>query len=285
MELEKIKRAEQLLKALQGYGALSQEQLTAFIQEIANVFAQYRSATQTINKETKDTLNLIVKQVNAEHDRILEEVKNETTTTQQNLTKELKLALDEVNSLKEEILALEPKNGENGLDADEEKVTQMVLEKLPKPTDPETGESIVDKINALNTEPENQIDAKHIKNLPKFIDRVIGGGVRLLANLLDVSITDPQNGEVLTYDSSLDRWKNGTNSGSMATHYAETPNEAINGSRTAFTVDHSITFIIGIYLNGQFIHPDQYSYTGTTITFNSALPEEFASSSFTVVYY
>jgi len=285
MPLDKLTKAQQLLKALEGYGALSQEQLTAFVQEIANVFAQYRSASQAINKDTKDTLNLIVKQVNQEHDRILKEVKDENDTTTQNLTKELKLALDKVNSLYIDIQSTKPKDGEDGKDADENIIIEKVLALLP-PKESETGESIVDKINALNTEPENQIDAKHIKNLPKFIDRVIGGGVRLLSNLLDVSITDPQNGEVLTYDSTLGRWKNASaGAGSMATHYAETPNEAIDGVRVAFTVDHSITFVMGIYLNGTFIHPDQYSYTGTTITFNSAIPEEFATSSFSIVYY
>ena len=49
-----------------------------------------------------------------------------------------------------------------------------------KPVKEETGETIVDKINALEIEPDKQIDAKHIKGLEKYggKDRVIytGGG-------------------------------------------------------------------------------------------------------------
>lgn len=73
-------------------------------------------------------------------------------------------------------------------------------------------------------------------------------------------------------------------SGSV-THYAETPNEAIDGARTVFTVDNTITFVIGIYMNGQFIHPADYSYTGNEITFGTAPDISYAGLPFTVVYF
>lgn len=292
---EETKNLLNIVKKLAGKQLITNDEFQAGLTDIVNAFAQHRAASKDINKETKDTLNLIVKQVNQEHDRILKEVEAQSKESSKEASASLKQALkdiqslaDEMNAMFEDFITMRPKDGEKGDDADEEVIVEKVLAKLPpvKELEEETGESIVDKINKLNTEPENQIDAKHIRNLPKFIDRVIGGGVRLLSQLLDVSITLPQNGEVLTYDSTLARWKNASaGAASMATHYAETPNEAIDGARVAFTVDHTMTFVIGIYLNGQFIHPDQYSYTGVTITFNSALPEEFATSSFTVVYY
>lgn len=40
---------------------------------------------------------------------------------------------------------------------------------------PDTGMDIVDKINELDTKPENQIDASHIKNLPKVVNTLVGG--------------------------------------------------------------------------------------------------------------
>lgn len=181
-------------------------------------------------------------------------------------------------------------DGKDGVDADEvdeEALIAKVLAQIPpvEEKNEETGEDIVDKINALGDEDE-KIDAKHIKNLPRIVEKAIGGGVRLLSLLLDTSVTLPQDGQVLVYDGTLGKWKNqNPTTSSMATHYAETPNEAIDGSRVNFTVDHNITFVIGVYLNGTFIHPDQYSVAGATVTFNAALPEEFASSSFTVVYY
>lgn len=45
------------------------------------------------------------------------------------------------------------------------------IPKIPEPTPADTGEDIIEKINALDTKnSKNKIDAKHIKNLPK------GGG-------------------------------------------------------------------------------------------------------------
>jgi hypothetical protein len=75
-------------------------------------------------------------------------------------------------------------DGDPGADADEEKVMEMVLAKIPpaKELEPETGETIVDKINELPIEEKDQIGVEHIKGLLDRIEKLearpIGGGGR-----------------------------------------------------------------------------------------------------------
>ena len=59
---ENLKKIQQDIKKLDSYRVITTEELSTFLNDVANVLAQYRSATGKINQETKDTLNLIVKQ-------------------------------------------------------------------------------------------------------------------------------------------------------------------------------------------------------------------------------
>lgn len=88
-----------------------------------------------------------------------------------------------------------------------EKVVEKteIIKEIPEEI---TGENIVDKINELEIKPEKQIDAKHIKNLPKVEN--IGGGTKYLQYLADVKITSPSNSQVLKYNATSHLWENGT---------------------------------------------------------------------------
>jgi hypothetical protein len=71
---------------------------------------------------------------------------------------------------------------------------------------------------------------------------------------------------------------------SASTIYTETPSGAIDGSNVTYTVAHAITTIYSFAINGQFIHPTDYSVVGTTITFGTPLPVELAGTAFTIIY-
>lgn len=64
----------------------------------------------------------------------------------------------------------------------------------------------------------------------------------------------------------------------------ETPSGSINGSNTAYTVTKKITKVIGFAINGQYIHTSEYTTSGKTITFSTALPASLSGLGFTVVY-
>lgn len=68
------------------------------------------------------------------------------------------------------------------------------------------------------------------------------------------------------------------------TFYAETPTGAVNGSNKIYTVANTITTILNFTINGVYIHPADYSFAGTTITFTTALDASLTGLPFTVVY-
>lgn len=72
--------------------------------------------------------------------------------------------------------------------------------------------------------------------------------------------------------------------GSVGTTYTETPTGAINGSNLVYTVLHDITTVFSFAINGQFIHPNEYTATGNEITFNSPISADLAGTNFTLVY-
>jgi len=74
------------------------------------------------------------------------------------------------------------------------------------------------------------------------------------------------------------------NSGGVGTIYTETPSGAIDGSNTSYTTAHTITTIFSFAINGQFIHPSDYSISGSTITFGTPLDASLSGLPFTIIY-
>lgn len=72
--------------------------------------------------------------------------------------------------------------------------------------------------------------------------------------------------------------------GSSTTVYSQTPVGAIDGVNKVYTVTNAITTVITFTINGQFIHPAEYSVVTTTITLVTALPASLSGTGFTVVY-
>ncbi len=72
--------------------------------------------------------------------------------------------------------------------------------------------------------------------------------------------------------------------GAVATIYSETPTGTIDGANKIFTTAHTITTVISFALNGQFIHPSEYSASGTTITFVTAPDASLSGTPFTISY-
>lgn len=113
-----------------------------------------------------------------------------------------------------------PMKGDDGDDAvfDEERIVNLVVEKIavPKYEIPiiDTVEETIRKINELPIEEEFQIDASHIKNLPKPRGGELGGVVaRNIYQLGDVVLDNLANGDILKWNAANARWQNGPESG------------------------------------------------------------------------
>ncbi len=64
----------------------------------------------------------------------------------------------------------------------------------------------------------------------------------------------------------------------------ETPTGVIDGNNKVFTVKASINAIFSLILNGQSVHPVEYSFANSTITFVVAPDASLSGLSFTIVY-
>jgi len=161
---------------------ISPDDVLAIRDALIGVLANNKKELESLTDETKQAVNSILDKVLTEHDTYLEktkqiaqEAKSETTEAINSTLK----SLEEVKALCKEVMECKPENGE---DADEEYVIGEVLNRIKLPEYKEIvlddGGAIVDKINSLPVNEENQIDAKHIKNLPEGKGgRVISGGV------------------------------------------------------------------------------------------------------------
>ena len=133
------------------------------------------------------------------HTELLQSVTQETEQAKQDFSKEINTA----KKLIEEIKAIEVKDGIDGVNPNPQDVVPLVLKEIKIPE--ETGETIVDKINALSLKDENKIDAKHIKNLSS----IKGGGhsPTVLANAVDLDQTARTDGYAVVWDDTNKRFK------------------------------------------------------------------------------
>lgn len=90
-------------------------------------------------------------------------------------------------------------------------------------------------------------------------------------------------GTAITITTNADGTKT-ISSTASSTVYTETPSGTINGSNDTFTTAHSITSIYSFAINGQFIHPSEYSVAGSTITFVTAPDATLSGLPFTIIY-
>lgn len=206
--LEEVKKAKDSLEVLT-------EDKLAYLDSVLKQFEEKRAnLLKGIDSSIEEREKYLTDEFGNSIDTLTASVSSEITPLRDVLSESIKEAKLIIKQLKN----VKIKDGVDGKDADEELIVDRVLEKivLPEYKDVvlDSGEQIVDKINALDLSPENQIDASHIKNLPE--PKMIGGGstARNLYQLGDVSISSPSNNQVLKYNATTRLWENGTGGGS-----------------------------------------------------------------------
>lgn len=66
--------------------------------------------------------------------------------------------------------------------------------------------------------------------------------------------------------------------------YTETPSGLIDGSNTTYTTAHTINMVFDFSINGEYIHPSEYTAIGNNITFITPLPAQLSGTVFTIIY-
>ena len=161
---------------------------------------------------------------------------------------------------------------------------------------PDTPDEIVTKINSA----ESKIDSRQVKGLVsvlRFVEEFgsnpvgkdVAGGPNYVYRTNGTKISDYvtelnfTTGITATYAGN-GRINISASGGGSTTFYTETPTGLINGSNVTYTTAQTITSVVNFAINGQYIHPVEYTTSGTTITFVTALPSSLSGTSFTIVY-
>lgn len=249
---EDFKNIQKLAKMLSGKQLIDTEDLKGMINDIANVFAQYRSASQQINKDHERILNEAITALNKEHDKILGELETTKQEAKNGTIEALASLREDLVKFKDEVIAMKPKDGENGMDADEERIIEELSKRIPNmPEIPDLEEY------------DKTVESR-LEEIKKHIKRSINGfpGVRLLSALMDTNISNPSDGEVLTYNGTTGRWENTT--ASSGAYSILTATGTVDDTNTIFTFVSKPTEIV---INGlSYIENNGWTWSAGTAT-------------------
>ncbi len=214
--MEKIKHLQKLAEVFDTDKIITSDEIEQVLKGILVIMNSFKKDNQTLNKETKEAVEILLDRVLTENAKLKELVTRETSDQKEDFAKQVKELKDLVSKIQtiKPIDGITPKKGEDYFtDDDKTEIVEDVLAKIKLPeyevyTLEEKGEDIVAEINALPTnEDEYKIDFSHIKNAPEFRG---GGGstARNLYQLMDVQLSTPTDNQVLTYDATTNTWKN-----------------------------------------------------------------------------
>lgn len=183
--------SKELRQALKGMAddVVTPEDFVAAFDAVMTVFLDMKAGNEQERKDMQQTLQDAIRTLRS---KVPKDGNDGHTPTKQEL-----LAL---------ITPLIPQV-ENGVSPEIQDIVDEVMAQIQLPEQKETilddGRGIVEKINALPVDPHNQIDAKHIKNLPKPDGN--GGGAHIvgrgaLYSLADVNLTNLSVNQSIKWD-------------------------------------------------------------------------------------
>ena len=175
--LEKVNKLLELVKE----DTVTPKDLENFIQGILLFVKNEKEDFQKSSQEQNTYVESVIQYIET---KVKETEKVLNGAVQEN-SQEMNASIKEVKRILEEVRAIKATKGEDGKDGQDGK--DGVDGKDGKDGSPDTGENIVDKINALSLDEENKIDASHIKNLPQVKTEGIAGA-KMLSQLLDVNL-------------------------------------------------------------------------------------------------
>lgn len=168
--MDKIKQLENIAKVLGTYNVITKDEFNQVIKSVADVLKVERENIKGISEEYKQTLQSVINTISEEHDKVLQSVENTSQTAKSEATEAITKALEEVKRIAKEVMEMKPKDGEHGLDADEEIIVEKVLGKIVLPEYKETvldgGEQIRDKLSLLKG--NERLDISAVKGAEKL---------------------------------------------------------------------------------------------------------------------
>lgn len=220
MEEKNLEQLKKLAKVFNTDNVITSAEVEQVLKGILSIMASFRKENVQLTENNKQLYIALLEDIKTEYQKTIETLENKGENLSNAFKIETKKAQDkfeaEIIKAQNLVKQLQSIQVKDGKDADEEVIVDKVLEKIKLPEYEEfilddKGEQIVEEINSLPIEDKYKIDASHIKNLP--ISKDVGVGARFLQYLADVNISEPTDGQVLTYDSTTRTWRNENSSG------------------------------------------------------------------------
>ena len=266
--------------------------------DFEEAFAKVIEYVKGINNKTENELKTISQAVKTAISRIESTASDNYAKTEEKLTKEQESALNDIQFKVEALIAEaqqkldEVKSGDDGEDADEERVIAEVIARLPAPKE-ETPADIANKLETLTGDERLKISAIHMlrEELDRLEKEIKSKNTTVYGGASGVGVLD--EGTTVAVKA---HWLNFTGAGVSVSNVGNQTVIQIAGgsggtpvqdsdviSGTTITLAHAPTAnTLLLYINGQFQHPvTDYTLVGTTI---SALPAEADGLTYTVIY-
>lgn len=183
-----MQNIQKLAKMLDGNQMVTTEEFKSAVSDFINAFAQHRSATGEINKNTTETLNTTLKYLQEEFTRIRDEVKKETRTKvalDDTITEQIDSKTEEkrafllqemqtlARQLREELKGMKPLDGRDGKDGKDGK---SIVGQKGKDGSPDTPDQIIDKVNSS----KKKINRERVEGLEQAILNSASNAVKSL---------------------------------------------------------------------------------------------------------
>jgi len=166
MDEKKLDKLNKLLEIMKD-DVVSPAEIQKFLTVVLQFITKSKTEFQNLSQENLQKIDQALNKIEQDHKANLASVSQVTSETEKNITTEFNARIKEIKSLMEETLLKKPKDGLDAPPADENKIIESVIEKLPKHKDVilDSGEEIKVKLEILKG--EDRLDASAIKNLPK----------------------------------------------------------------------------------------------------------------------
>lgn len=261
-------------------------------QELATSLSQsVEKLTSFVSKENQTTVNSSL--------NIYESLKSDMSSFRSELSTLVSDTSKQIRSFKKEMDAVKQitPHLETKMDVDMEFLRKNTYTNISKIR--EIVSNNEKSIESKNSDIKRRVDDvnyrldEYIKDVTTRFSRLGGGGISRRIQIQGVDISKKYNdinylNGISAVDNDLtkqvDITLTGGGTGFSGTVISETPQGLIDGINTDYTTSSLIISVLGLWINGQYILPSEYTVTQTGFSMVTPLDTSLSGTAFTIVY-
>lgn len=257
MEKEEINKAfGKIMKMFKVENIVSEEQLQKVLTGIFDLLTQFKKENSQLNKDTQTIVDELLIALLDKHEKWEKSIENKG----EKHIDSLKKGIEEIKYLINEFKKIKPKDGDT---PDKDEIIEEILERLQSDSEIKekvtentseeiTGETIIDKINDLPYEEDNLIDPRRIAGWEDMqknsSDSNVGrnyGGIRAIANAMDVDFAGIEDGQVIAWNSSRNLFEavDQTGGGGGSSTLADVSSLSTDATKSTYTMTDTVDVV------------------------------------------